>query len=72
MAQVVGSAVLALLVFIKVLAIQCPASHGSRMHLIAVDVWQVLKVGLSVFRVINFKQRYVQISLLKLFVANLL
>ena len=37
------------------------------MHLIAADVWPVLKVGLSVCRVIDFKQRYVQISLLKLF-----
>ena len=43
------------------------AGHGSMMHLIAVDVWPVLKVGLSVCRVIDFKQRYVQISLLKLF-----
>ena len=41
--------------------------QGSSMHLIAVDVWPVLKVGLSVCRVIDFKQRYVQISLLKLF-----
>ena len=43
------------------------AGHGSMMHLIAVDVWPVLKVGLSVYRVIDFKQRNVQISLLKLF-----
>jgi hypothetical protein len=41
--------------------------QGSSMHLIAVDVWPVLKVGLSVCRVIDLKQRYVQISLLKLF-----
>ena len=37
------------------------------MHLIAVDVWPVLKAGLSVCRVIDFEQHYVQISLLKLF-----
>ena len=41
--------------------------HGSRMHLIAVDVRPVFKVGLSVCRVIDFKQRFVKISLLKLF-----